>query len=113
MKICTVDFEKSPSLLVIDDTAIITHETHKVYHNEREVAECKDGHGPVLHAADKDCPACKEISKRLTEVNALEVKLALKDQQIAALQGTVDSLNAKEESLTPAFLRARKFITRN
>lgn len=56
---------------------------------------CKEGHEAVVHTTDKDCPACKEISKRLTEVNALEVKLALAEDKISMLEGTLDSLNAE------------------
>ncbi len=37
---------------------------------------CSDGHGPVFHRDDIDCPACKEISKRLTEVNDRDIKIA-------------------------------------
>lgn len=37
---------------------------------------CSDGHGPVFHRDDIDCPACKEISKKLTEVNARDIEIA-------------------------------------
>lgn len=47
---------------------------------------CSDGHDPVFHRDDIDCPACKEISKRLAAVNELEVKLALKGMSNPAEQ---------------------------
>lgn len=37
---------------------------------------CSDGHGPVYHRDDIDCPACKEISKKLTEVNNRDIEIA-------------------------------------
>jgi hypothetical protein len=59
-------------------------------------SECDDGHATVLHNSLTDCPVCKEISKRLTEVNVEEVKLALAENKISILEGTIDSLNAKK-----------------
>lgn len=38
---------------------------------------CSEGHGPVFFRDDLDCcPCCKEISKRLTEVNERDIKIA-------------------------------------
>lgn len=65
---------------------------------ENIVRICEEGHGPVLCDKDKDCPACKQISKRLAETNALEVKLALAEQKITMLEETIDSLNTKKIS---------------
>lgn len=60
-------------------------------------AECHEGHASVLFSPGIDCPVCKESSKRLTEVNALEVKLALLEQKVTELMGTIDSLAARFE----------------